>query len=237
MLSENYYLKTTGRDGVPLFGVGNALVEDSSDWYSAEAEIAMNINGFHVCRNANDVLTWIGPELWMVEARGYSIENGDGAVFQEIRPVRRLMDEDDWRLFAIERARMEYAVIVSEYMNEHVRDQLLDLIAIGQDYLDFTVSRDMLAKAHREANNILSRLAMSFAHAEMHMPDTVEILIMSVIHALSPEPWCVMGWVTSKKIHPDDVISAGIQQRHVSMLETTIKFHIEQKESASHEAV
>ncbi len=101
------FLKTTGRNGMPLMGKGIDLVEGGG-WHPViEGDLAENVNGYHMCRDIQDVCTWAGPELWLMEGRGEWLTGEDAAVCNEQRPIARLMDEHDWRKFAVSRLRQE----------------------------------------------------------------------------------------------------------------------------------
>lgn len=69
-------------------------------------------NGYHLCRR-DDLVVWLGPVIWEVEARGEVLEAEDKVVARQARLLRRL---DNWtdrtaRLFACdcaERALKKY---------------------------------------------------------------------------------------------------------------------------------
>ena len=58
-------------------------------------------SGYHLCR-PQDLISWLGPDIWIAEGRGKLIECEDKVVFEQARVVRHL---DTWtdktaRLFA-----------------------------------------------------------------------------------------------------------------------------------------
>jgi len=58
--------------------------------------------GYHFCRNESDLLTWLGPTIWVVEASGKIIDCDDKAVAERARLIKPVTAWNDRtaRLFA-----------------------------------------------------------------------------------------------------------------------------------------
>lgn len=58
-------------------------------------------SGYHLCR-AEDILAWLGPEIWEAKGRGKRVDCADKIVFSEARLVRKFKtwNQKTQRLFA-----------------------------------------------------------------------------------------------------------------------------------------
>ena len=56
-------------------------------------EVEPCVSGYHLCRDG-DLLTWLGPRIWLAEGRGQCVEESDKVVFAEAR-LLRLTSWDD----------------------------------------------------------------------------------------------------------------------------------------------
>jgi hypothetical protein len=50
-------------------------------------------SGYHLCRDG-DLLTWLGPRIWVAEGRGVMSEESDKVVFEQARLVRLTVWDD-----------------------------------------------------------------------------------------------------------------------------------------------
>lgn len=73
-------------------------------WMPKIARIKPCTRGYHVCDTVEDLLAWLGPDIWVCEWRGDSTSAGDKRVVEQARLVRHV---DTWnertaRLFAVD---------------------------------------------------------------------------------------------------------------------------------------
>ena len=79
-------------------------------------------SGYHVCRDLSEVLAHIGPDLYLVEARGQCVNGDNKAAYEQIRLLRRVdtWTEETQRLFAVDCAR----IAVNRYAQDDQRELL-----------------------------------------------------------------------------------------------------------------
>jgi hypothetical protein len=99
-VSQQYAYKFLGPGRMPCHGGRGAWPEPGA-WTPVLAGLVPCKRGYHVC-GPRQLVEWIGPELWRVEWRGESVDDGDKLVVAEARLVERITawDERTARLFA-----------------------------------------------------------------------------------------------------------------------------------------
>jgi hypothetical protein len=72
------------------------------EWMPLIADPVLCRRGYHFCRDATDLLAWLGDTVWIVEVRGAVVEGDNKAVAAEARLIRKVKtwDERTARLFA-----------------------------------------------------------------------------------------------------------------------------------------
>jgi hypothetical protein len=88
-------------------------------WRSISGDLMPCENGLHLCRR-QDLLTWLGPEIWEAEYEGELVEADDKVVVRRARIVRKL---DTWnertaRLFAADCAEKVLPIFEKQYPND-----------------------------------------------------------------------------------------------------------------------
>jgi hypothetical protein len=75
-------------------------------WHRVEGPLVPCEHGLHLCRRL-DLCNWLGPAIFLAEARGEIVETADKVVVREARLLRRLetWTETSARLFAVACAR------------------------------------------------------------------------------------------------------------------------------------
>ena len=70
-------------------------------WVRAKGELILCQNGIHLCR-PSDLIHWLGPEIYVAEARGGRLEDDQKVAVREARLVQRVetWNEKTARLFA-----------------------------------------------------------------------------------------------------------------------------------------
>lgn len=98
------YYKCLDPGGRSLFGTGTWHLPDGGrpgKWMPEITGLVPCQRGYHVA-TIDQLVDWLGPELWEVECRGEHIDHGDKHVFGQARLVRRISTWNDRaaRLFA-----------------------------------------------------------------------------------------------------------------------------------------
>jgi hypothetical protein len=88
-------------------------------WRSVSGDLMPCENGLHLCRR-QDLLTWLGPEIWEAEYEGELVDAKDKVVVRRARIVRKL---DTWnqrtsRLFAADCAEKVLPIFEKQYPND-----------------------------------------------------------------------------------------------------------------------
>lgn len=98
--------KVLDHDGCPLYGGTGTWRLPEGDRPGAwmppiEGTLEPCVLGYHLCR-ATDLVRWLGPVIYLAEARGERIDMSDKIVVREARLIRRLTTWTDQtaRLFA-----------------------------------------------------------------------------------------------------------------------------------------
>ena len=76
--------------------------------------------GYHLCRDAIQLLHWLGPVIWEVEARGEIVEADNKVVAEQARLVAHIntWNELNARLFAADCAEHVLPIFEREYPND-----------------------------------------------------------------------------------------------------------------------
>jgi hypothetical protein len=82
------YYKVLDKDRKPFHG-GKGIWPEPGQWLRVEGVLAPCENGIHICRPDN-LLSWIGPEIWTVEYRGEHISRSDKVVVREARLTQKI---------------------------------------------------------------------------------------------------------------------------------------------------
>jgi len=92
-------------------------------------------SGYHLCRR-QDLVHWLGPAIYLAEARGAIVEDDDKVVTQESRLLERVpWDDCTARLFAVECAYEVLPIFERQYPNDDRPAQALEtafLYALGE---------------------------------------------------------------------------------------------------------
>ena len=93
------YYKSLGQDRQPHHG-GRGQWPEPGTWLEVAGTIIPCKHGLHLCTEAQ-LLSWLGPTIWEVEAGGPVVDAGDKCVTARARLLRQLpWDERSARLFA-----------------------------------------------------------------------------------------------------------------------------------------
>jgi len=144
---EKYY-KYLNKDGRTPQGFGKYPMPRNGKpgrWHKVEGELIACENGLHVLR-AKDLLDWEGPLLWEVEVRGEVVPADDKDVVREIRLLRKVMGEREWRLFACDSA----ARILRKH-GRPVDERSVEAIRVARLYADGKATNGELAAARDAA--------------------------------------------------------------------------------------
>lgn len=61
-------------------------------------ELVPCMKGYHLCRNASDLMAWLGPDIWIAEARGEIIESDTKVIVEQARITTRVPAWDGYTL-------------------------------------------------------------------------------------------------------------------------------------------
>src|SRR5690554_6047344 len=106
--------------------------------------------GYHLCRDAADLLCWLGPTIWVAEAAGAVVAHRDKVVVERARLLRRLpWDERTAREFAADCAERALPVYEAAYPGD---DRPRRAVEVARAYARGEATRDELsARAAAEA--------------------------------------------------------------------------------------
>src|SRR5690606_19794656 len=99
------FYKVLRADGTPCHGGTSRwhlpTADGPGEWMPAIPDPVPCRRGYHLCRDAADLLAWLGPTIWVAEAAGAVIAHRDKVVVERARLLRRLpWDERTAREFA-----------------------------------------------------------------------------------------------------------------------------------------
>src|SRR3990167_1820041 len=71
-------------------------------WMPKITDLEPCVRGYHVCDNHTDMLSWLGPDIWVCEWRGLSVRSSSKRVVEQARLIRHVdaWNEQSARLFA-----------------------------------------------------------------------------------------------------------------------------------------
>ena len=71
-------------------------------WMPKITDLEPCVRGYHVCDNHTDMLSWLGPDIWVCEWRGLSVRSSSKRVVEQARLIRHAdrWNEQSARLFA-----------------------------------------------------------------------------------------------------------------------------------------
>src|SRR5690554_2611809 len=99
--------------------------------------------GYHMCRDAADLLEWLGPTIWVAEVDGAVIAHRDKVVVERARLLRRLpWDERTAREFAADCAERALAVYEAAYPGD---DRPRRAVEVARAYALGEATRDELS--------------------------------------------------------------------------------------------
>ena len=87
-----------------------------------KGELVLCENGYHLCRR-QDLIRWLGPVIYVAEARGRTIHDDTKVVAREARLVRRL---DTWN----ETTARLFAADCAEHVIGNIKDAQIKLAAV-----------------------------------------------------------------------------------------------------------
>jgi hypothetical protein len=114
MTATTALYKVLGNDQTSYHGGSGKWTKNR--WRSISGDLMPCENGLHLCRR-QDLLTWLGPEIWEAEYEGELVEADDKVVVRRARIVRKL---DTWnertaRLFAADCAERVLPIFEKQY--------------------------------------------------------------------------------------------------------------------------
>src|SRR5690554_6590006 len=128
--------------------------------------------GYHLCRDAADLLAWLGPTIWVAEAAGAVVAHRDKVVVERARLLRRLpWDEQTAREFAADCAERALAVYEAACPGD---DRPRRAVEVARAYARGEAARDELsaraaaraaASAAKDAAEAAARAAEDAAEA------------------------------------------------------------------------
>src|SRR5690554_3183028 len=99
--------------------------------------------GYHLCRDAADLLAWLGPTIWVAEAAGKVVAHRDKVVVERARLLRRLpWDERTAREFAADCAARALPVYEAAYPGD---DRPRRAVEVARAYARGEATRDELS--------------------------------------------------------------------------------------------
>ena len=121
------------------------------EWMPTIDNLEPCMRGYHLCE-AGDLVEWLGPEIWMAEARGEIIRSENKTVVSEARIIRKL---DNWtdrnaRLFACDCAEHVLPIWAKQYPSD---DRPAQAIVIARKYVDGQATLKELAAARDAARD------------------------------------------------------------------------------------
>ena len=144
-------------------------------WHQVSGELIPCENGLHLCRE-KDLLDWLGPAIFLAEARGERIEETDKVVVREARLVRRI---DTWndrtaRLFAVACARR--ALERERVAGREPASASWAALEEAANFAEGHSSADKLAAARAAARDAASAAASAAEKAAERQWQTAELM-------------------------------------------------------------
>src|SRR5690606_4364358 len=159
--------------------------------------------GYHLCRDAADLLEWLGPTIWVAEAAGAVIAHRDKVVVGRARLLRRLpWDERTAREFAADCAERALPVYEAACPGD---DRPRRAVEVARAYARGEAARDQLAAggmAARDAARDAVRAAADAAEAAAGAAD------WDAVRA-APEPAADAAWAAAADAAAEAAEAAG----------------------------
>ena len=157
-MTRGYAYKVLGPDREACHG-GSGRWAQRKQWMPLIEQVKLCASGYHLCRDEAQLLTWIGPSIWVAEYEGDVINGGDKIVVGRARLVDRVdaWDERTARLFAADCA--EHVV----HLNPDPRVQ--GAIDAARSYARGEISDAELAAAEAAARDAAGAAAWAAARA------------------------------------------------------------------------
>jgi len=167
MITDKTLLKVTGTNATPCYGgIGQWHKPHSQKrpgkWMPLIKYIIPCKRGYHVCEG-EQVLRWLGPELYEVEIRGRADKRGkDKIVAQQARLVKRIKTWNDRtvRLFACDCAKRVLRIFEDICPKDK---RPAEAIKIARAFADGKATKEELVKACEAATNSAYTAVQSFS--------------------------------------------------------------------------
>jgi hypothetical protein len=140
--------KVLGKGRMPCHG-GDGKWPRRGVWRKVDGPLVLCEHGLHLCRE-NDLVLWLGPEIWEAEYDGERIDAEDKIVVSKARLVRKV---DTWnertaRLFACDCAERVLPIYEKKYPDDK---RPREAIAVSRRYADGKATKEELAAARDAA--------------------------------------------------------------------------------------
>lgn len=115
-------------------------------WMPNIPDLEPCVSGYHVCDDTTDLLSWLGPDIWIAEWRGDSVRDADKRVVSQARLIRHVdaWNERTARLFAAACAEDVLPIWEAQHPDD---DRSRQSIAVARRFAEGEASRDELAAA------------------------------------------------------------------------------------------
>ncbi len=148
-MKTTIYYKVLNSDGTPCHGgTGQWHLPDGDQpgaWMPAIDYPVPCKRGYHLCRDALDLLEWLGPEIWVAEADGAIVPDNNKVAVGRARLIRRLpWDERVMRRFAADCAERALPVYEAECPGD---DRPRRAVEVARRHAEGAASGDELAAA------------------------------------------------------------------------------------------
>jgi len=156
-LGPDTLYKLLGEDGRSLYASYQWPLPNGkpTKWQHAEGDLVVCENGIHLARE-QDILGWLGPALFVAEAKGARIDSDDKIVVRSARLLYRVetWNEKGARLFACDCAERALRRVTAKYGKQGRRSWAA--IRMGRRFARGEVDREAL------------RAALAAAYAAVH---------------------------------------------------------------------
>src|SRR3990167_6066256 len=132
-------------------------------WMPKITDLEPCVRGYHVCDDYEDLLNWLGPDIWVCEWRGLSVRSSSKRVVEQARLIRHAdrWNEQSARLFAADCA--EHVLPVWEAYTDDDRPRLA--IAAARAYARGEIGLEELDAARAAAEDAAWAAARAAAGA------------------------------------------------------------------------
>jgi len=148
------FYKVLNVDGTPFHGGTSRwhlpTADGPGEWMPAIPDPVPCARGYHLCRDATDLLEWLGPTIWVAEASGAVVTDHNKVVVERARLLRRLpWDERIAREFAADCAERVLPVYEAAYPGD---DRPRRAVEVARAYARDGATRDQLVAAGMAAD-------------------------------------------------------------------------------------